>query len=266
MILEVYTETKFARPEDADLEVILLLCENSKFGFDEKPYYLDVAGLPMHKYLENVASGFKTKLVILPENASVADVVRPYLGNATYTAILYSDTPLLSRETFLSYVQKMLFGSDKFLVMPRGYIFETEYLKGLEKINPPELKFFESSEFFEVKNLSDLADVNKAMEKKIIEFHLSRGVRIIDKNLCYIGCEVDIGKGTTIYPFTSLLGRCVIGENCEIKSSQITSSRIGDNVKLTSVVLEKSVVSNGAKIKPFSHVVNKEIKGDKKWY
>ena len=102
------------------------------------------------------------------------------------------------------------------------------------------------------------------MQKKIIEFHLSRGVRIIDKNLCYIGCEVDIGKNTTIYPFTSLSGRCVIGEGCEIKASQITSSRIGDNVKLNSVIVEKCVVSNGAKIKSFSHLVNKEIKGDKK--
>lgn len=264
MILEVYTKTQIARPEEADLEVIVLLCENSNFGFNERPYYLDVVGLPMHKYLENVAAGFKTKLVVLPENGNIADIVRPYLGGASYTAILYSDTPLLTRETFLNYVSKMMFGSDKFLVMPRGYIFETEYLKGLAKINPPELKFFESSEFFEVKNLSDLADVNRAMQKKIIEFHLSRGVRIVDKNLCYIGCEVDIGKDTIIYPFTSLSGRCVIGKNCEIKASQITSSRIGDNVKLNSVVVEKSSISSGAKIKPFSSVINKEIKGDKK--
>ena len=58
MILEVYTKTQIARPEEADLEVIVLLCENSNFGFNEKPYYLDVAGLPMHKYLENDTQDF----------------------------------------------------------------------------------------------------------------------------------------------------------------------------------------------------------------
>lgn len=47
------------------------------------------------------------------------------------------------------------------------------------------------------------------------------GVKFIDKNSAYIGLDVQVGKGTVLWPNCYLLGSTTIGENCEIEPGVI---------------------------------------------
>jgi len=52
-------------------------------------------------------------------------------------------------------------------------------------------------------------------------------IQIIDPKTTYVDEQAEIGEGTTIYPNTTILGKTVIGKNCEIgPNSVIQDSKI----------------------------------------
>lgn len=76
----------------------------------------------------------------------------------------------------------------------------------------------------------------------------------------YILGNSKIGKGTIIYPNTTI-ENSVIGENCEIKSSYIEDSEVGDNVKIGPFahIRPKSVICDDCKIGNFVEIKNSVI-------
>ena len=82
------------------------------------------------------------------------------------------------------------------------------------------------------------------------------GVRIPRPETCVIDPEVEVAPGTLIEPFAQLLGRTRVGADCRIRSfSVIENCTLGDGVQiLQSCVLEDSVIANGARIGPFTHL------------
>jgi acetyltransferase-like isoleucine patch superfamily enzyme len=82
------------------------------------------------------------------------------------------------------------------------------------------------------------------------------GVRIPRPDTCVIDPEVEVAPGTVIEPFAQLLGRTRVGADCRIRSfSVIENCTLGDGVQiLQSCVLEDSVIANGARIGPFTHL------------
>lgn len=76
--------------------------------------------------------------------------------------------------------------------------------------------------------------------------HMINGVTIMDPNNTYIAEDVEIGSGTIIYPNSMIMGDTIIGQDCEIKSSYIFDSHIGNN----------TVVG------PYAHLRNHAVVGD----
>ncbi len=121
---------------------------------------------------------------------------------------------------------------------------------------------------------------------------------IIDKNLTYIHNTAIIGEGVIIYPFVTILENvtigkgsvifphttmknCEIGENCEIKASNIEDSKTGnnctigpfaylrshaelcDNVKIGDFVeVKNSIVKNRTKSAHLSYIGDAEVGED----
>ena len=80
-------------------------------------------------------------------------------------------------------------------------------------------------------------------------------LQIIDPKTTYIDEEADIGKGTVIYPNTTILGKVKIGKNCEIgPNSVIQDSEIGDSCVIFFSVIKNSEVAENVDIGPFSHL------------
>jgi len=78
----------------------------------------------------------------------------------------------------------------------------------------------------------DLAIATKTIQNMINEYHMENGVTIVDPFNTYIGPDVKILEGTTIYPNSIIEGSVRIGKDCVIKSSYITNSVIGDRVTI----------------------------------
>jgi bifunctional UDP-N-acetylglucosamine pyrophosphorylase/glucosamine-1-phosphate N-acetyltransferase len=85
---------------------------------------------------------------------------------------------------------------------------------------------------------------------------MAAGVTIYRPETCVIDPEVEVAPGTLIEPFAQLLGRTRVGADCRIRSfSVIENCTLGDGVQiLQSCVLEDSVIANGARVGPFTHL------------
>ena len=110
-------------------------------------------------------------------------------------------------------------------------------------------------EIFGVNDRSQLAQVEAVMRWQIIEKLLMSGVTIQDPGSVYIDADVAIGPDTVIRPNTSLLGKTVVGEDCEIgPNSVIQDCEIGEGCRVTASVLEESTLESGVDVGPFSHL------------
>ncbi|WP_163536198.1 sugar phosphate nucleotidyltransferase [Gracilibacillus sp. YIM 98692] len=65
-----------------------------------------------------------------------------------------------------------------------------------------------------INNPEQLAHAKDILQKRIIEYHTSNGVTVMEPSSTYIEAEVKIGKNTVIEPRTELKGNTKIGDNC----------------------------------------------------
>jgi bifunctional UDP-N-acetylglucosamine pyrophosphorylase/glucosamine-1-phosphate N-acetyltransferase len=70
-----------------------------------------------------------------------------------------------------------------------------------------------------------------------------------------VEATVRVGRDTVIHPNTYLQGKTVIGERCTIgPNSIVRDTRIGDDCRVLSSVLEEAIVENRVHIGPFAHL------------
>ena len=100
-----------------------------------------------------------------------------------------------------------------------------------------------------------LSHVEAVLRQRIRDRWMLSGVTMPDPSTVYIDAEATIGQDTVILPNTSIIGRSVIGEDCEIgPNSVIRDSKLGRGCRATASVLEESTMEDGANIGPFSHL------------
>lgn len=80
-------------------------------------------------------------------------------------------------------------------------------------------------------------------------------LQLVDSKTTYIDEAAEIGEGTTIYPNTTILGKTVIGKNCEIgPNTVIQDSKIADGCVVFCSVIKNSQMGEGSDVGPFSHL------------
>lgn len=100
-----------------------------------------------------------------------------------------------------------------------------------------------------------LAETINVMKNDINKKHMENGVVFIDPNSAYIDSEVEIGKGTVIYPGTILEKKTVIGENCIIgPNTRIINSTIKNNVEIDSSKVIDSIIDEHTSVGPFAYL------------
>lgn len=103
----------------------------------------------------------------------------------------------------------------------------------------------------------------KQKRREINLKHLANGVRFMDLDGAYIDEEVEIGKGTILYPNVILQGKTVIGENCIIgQSTRILNSKIGNETEIQHSVILESRIGNRSSIGPFAYLRPNSSLGD----
>ena len=102
-------------------------------------------------------------------------------------------------------------------------------------------------------------------QRKNIEL-MDSGVTILDPDSTFIDYDVEIGRDSTILPFTYLETGTKIGENCSIgPNCRLQNTKIGDNVTMQFVYSHDAEVDDDVIIGPYVHLrpgtkINKKVK------
>ena len=107
-----------------------------------------------------------------------------------------------------------------------------------------------------------LAEVQKIMNRRIMEKHMENGVTVINPENTYIEEAVAIGRDTIIEPGVMLKGKTVIGEDVTLKAnSVIENSQIADRVTVESSTIKDAVVGEESTIGPYAFLRPKSTIG-----
>ena len=107
-----------------------------------------------------------------------------------------------------------------------------------------------------VNDRAQLCIAETILKMRINKSLMLGGVHIIDPESTYISPGVKIGRDTSVYPNSFLVGNTVIGKNTIIgPSCWIEDASIGNDVQIRmNCYVEKSVVSDNVIVGPFAHV------------
>lgn len=115
----------------------------------------------------------------------------------------------------------------------------------------------EPAEALGVDTRQRLAEAEAVMRERVRDRWMSAGVTLVDPQTIYIDADAEVGQDSVIHPNTTILGRSVIGEDCEIgPGSMIANSRIGQGCRVLASVIEDSVLERDVTAGPYSHLRN----------
>lgn len=104
----------------------------------------------------------------------------------------------------------------------------------------------DAHEMFGINDRVQLAYAAKVIRKRINHKLMLSGVSIEDPDTTYISPDTEVGKDTIIRPNTSLLGKCVIGENNFIGPNvYLKDTTVGNDNLILSSWIENGQIGNG---------------------
>ncbi|HEX5308719.1 MAG TPA: bifunctional UDP-N-acetylglucosamine diphosphorylase/glucosamine-1-phosphate N-acetyltransferase GlmU [Solirubrobacteraceae bacterium] len=106
-----------------------------------------------------------------------------------------------------------------------------------------------------------LASVRAIAQRAICERHMLAGVTILDPASTQIEVDVQIGRDTTIEPFTTIRGCTQIGRGCTVRCSYLIDCTLHDGVSVGPFAYLRpgAVLRQGAKVGTFVEVKNSDI-------
>lgn len=114
----------------------------------------------------------------------------------------------------------------------------------------------------EVNNFFSLSLAELIIREQINTRHLLAGVRLIDPAHTYIDYDVQIGRGSVIYPGNVLMGDTILGERVTLlPANMIEDSVVGSEVRIgpSTHLRPKTVLGNGCKVGDFVELKNVHI-------
>jgi len=106
-----------------------------------------------------------------------------------------------------------------------------------------------------INSMDQLHNLEREARDGVINKHIDNGVYFQDATTAYIDKDVVIGTGTKILANTHLLGKTVIGENCNIgPNTMISDSDIGPRSTVIYSVVTESSMKQEVQIGPYAHL------------
>jgi len=112
-----------------------------------------------------------------------------------------------------------------------------------------------------VNDRAGLARVRRLAQRSIHERHMACGVGIVDPETTVIDVDVEIGRDTTIEPFTTIRGATRIGADCLIRHSYLVDCVLEDEVRVGpfGYLRPGTILRRGTKVGTFVEVKNSDI-------
>ncbi len=248
---------------DSDVAVIILKIHEAAFGSDKRSFDYRICGKTLTEWVSLACADCPILEIETSEERDLLSIIRPHLSDKKYTAVLYADTPLLERQTFLGIIDYAKQKRMNVCKLDRGYIFVTDYLRTAERIySSVNANLNIGDDFMRVMDIPSFLRAQQILKNRVLGYHISSGVEILDPMSTNIDADVMIAQNTVVYPNNTILGRSVIGRDTMLlPGNTIINSQIGDGCKITSSVIEHSKIRDNSIIEPFSYVHNGEVKG-----
>jgi len=118
-----------------------------------------------------------------------------------------------------------------------------------------------ADDFFRVRHPRDLARAAGVLRDRKIAELIRKGVVILDPRSTWVGPNVQVGRGSVLYPSVVLEGVTTIGRLCLIyPGAHLVNSRLGSRVTVfPATVMNGAVVENEVTVGPFARLRPKTI-------
>lgn len=253
--VQTETQTDYSN----DVLAIVLLYRNANFKGVIKPYNLEICGKKMYEWAMESVSDFEVKTIACDDHSNIVPLIKPLLNNKKTTIVLYSDTPLITKNTIYEILDYFSIRHLNVLKLNRGWVFDTEYISKADSVSSVITREFGENDFFAVGDAYTLEKATNVLKNRILEFHLHNDVFIEDKNTTFIDASVIIESGAKIEPNNVLKGETYIGKNVILEpNNTIISSIIASGCDIKSSYVKNSKITENMVVGPFELIEEKE--------
>ena len=123
---EKQTEKNSVWKKEDTLVVVMRADEKISSNFD-------ICGKKMLDWVTLACSGCETKVIDEVAEENLLSALLPYAEKYAYVCVLFSDTPLLKRSTFIEIMDFFVSHDLRFLRLKKGYVFKREFLQSARK-------------------------------------------------------------------------------------------------------------------------------------
>lgn len=257
--VQTSVQTEMQTDYSNDVLAIVLLYRNANFKGVIKPYNLEICGKKMYEWAMESVSDFEVKTIACDDHSNIVPLIKPLLNNKKTTIVLYSDTPLITKNTIYEILDYFSIRHLNVLKLNRGWAFDTEYISKAESVSSVITREFGENDFFAVGDAYTLEKATNVLKNRILDFHLNNGVFIEDKNTTFIDASVIIESGAKIEPNNVLKGETYIGKNVILEpNNTIISSIISSGCDIKSSYVKNSKITENMVVGPFELIEEKE--------
>lgn len=217
---------------------------------------IEMFGKSCKTWVKASAGSFKVQEVLFNEGDDIVGAIKPHLGLEPITVVLYGDTPLVRHATMMQILSEFKMRDQNVRKLRRGYVFNTEFIKGATSIYAPEMNQEPAEDFMNVTNNVDFIKIEAILKSRIMSYHLANGVIIHDPSTTYIDADVEVQPGVEIYPNNNLYGNTFIESRVKLlPGNTIVNSYIGTRSEITSSYIKNAKIKEGTILEPFTKVI-----------
>lgn len=236
--------------------LVLLLKPNYSVDYSN----LEMCGIKGIDYITSAVQDYEIKKVDYNLEDDVIYTIKQNLNDKKYVLVLFTDTPLIKKQTITNIIDYFLIKKLCALSFDRGYCFETNYLKSVDKIYNPQTQNFDEEDFIKVDSSKSFSLALDVLKNRIISYHQQNGVIFENSSSAFIDATVNIEKNVIIKNNVTILGKSIIRENCKLINSTLNRVIVEKDAIVENSIIESSVIGMGAKIKDFSIIKNANVK------
>lgn len=235
--------------------LVLILRPKYETQFD----ILDMFGKTGLEYVKNATSEFETKVIDYDLQDDILKVIKNNLTDKKYVLTLFSDTPLIKKQTVYQIIDYFLIKKLCTLTFNRGYVFDCEYLKSVEKIYNPQSQIFDEEDFVRVFSSESFSQAIEILRRRIVTFHQKSGVVFYNPTEAEIDVDANIDRGVIIQGKVTVLGKSIIKEGCKLIDCKIQNTIVEKNTLIENSLISNSVIFDNSQICDYSVIKNVDI-------
>ncbi|MGN1222672.1 MAG: hypothetical protein ACI4T1_00885 [Christensenellales bacterium] len=241
--------------------LVLILKMKYKTDFSKREMF----GISGFDYILNACENLNVKVIDYDGQDDIIKIIKQNLDDKKYVLVLFSDTPLITKRTIYEILDYFTLKNLCALKFNRGFAFEQNYLRSVEKVYNPQEQVFNEEDFVKVLDEHSFLNAINILKKRILNYHMSNGVIIKDFNGTFIDAKTNIEGGVVIENNVVIRGKSLILKDSVISSNCcITNSIIESNCKIENSILENCVVKSNSQILDFSVIKNQTLEENTK--